>query len=77
MQLAAEREAVRVGLATLPNEQRVAIELAYFGGMTQQEISAVLNTPLGTVKTRIRLAMKKLRVCLSEPIERGEAHGGA
>jgi RNA polymerase sigma-70 factor (ECF subfamily) len=76
-QMAAEREAIRAGLATLPNEQRVAIELAYFGGMTQQEISAVLDTPLGTVKTRIRLAMKKLRACLADPVERNASRGGA
>jgi RNA polymerase sigma factor (sigma-70 family) len=76
-QLAAEREVVRAGLATLPSEQRVAIELAYFGGMTQQEISAVLDTPLGTVKTRIRLAMKKLRLCLEDPLERNAVNGGA
>lgn len=72
-QIVSEREEVRAGLATLPEEQRVAIELAYFGGMTQQEIASVLDTPLGTVKTRIRLAMKKLRLCLENPAERNAA----
>jgi RNA polymerase sigma-70 factor, ECF subfamily len=65
-QLSIERERVRGALEGLPNEQRLAVELAYFGGMTQQEIASVLNTPLGTVKTRVRLAMKKLRASLGE-----------
>jgi RNA polymerase sigma-70 factor, ECF subfamily len=65
-QLAIEREVVRGALEGLPDEQKLAIELAYFGGMTQQEIASVLNTPLGTVKTRVRLAMKKLRATLGE-----------
>lgn len=70
-QIAAERTAVRRAMETLPEEQRLAIELAYFGGMTQQEIAAALGTPLGTIKTRIRLAMKKLRVCLTEQVRSG------
>jgi RNA polymerase sigma-70 factor (ECF subfamily) len=72
-QLSAERDIVRKALDTLPEEQRVAIELAYFGGMTQQEISSVLDTPLGTVKTRVRLAMKKLRVSLEPEADRDPA----
>jgi RNA polymerase sigma-70 factor (ECF subfamily) len=68
-ELAAERETVRRALEALPEEQRLTVELAYFGGMTQQEISSVLDTPLGTVKTRVRLAMKKLRGVLGEPDE--------
>jgi RNA polymerase sigma-70 factor (ECF subfamily) len=72
-ELAAERESVRAGLDSLPEQQRVTVELAYFGGMTQQEISAVLNTPLGTVKTRVRLAMKKLRLGLEGSLEEQEA----
>lgn len=69
-QMADERDEVRKALALLPDEQRVAIELAYFGGMTQQEIASVLATPLGTVKTRVRLAMKKLRLSLEQPLDR-------
>lgn len=65
-QLASEREVVRRALNGLPDEQRLTVELAYFGGMTQQEIASVLNTPLGTVKTRVRLAMKKLRTSLGD-----------
>jgi RNA polymerase sigma-70 factor (ECF subfamily) len=61
-----ERVVVQRALATLPPEQRLAIQLAYFGGYTQQEIAQGLHQPLGTVKTRIRLGLQKLRTLLSE-----------
>ena len=56
-----ERTAVRGALAELPDPQRVALELAYFEGLSQSEIAAKLNEPLGTIKTRMQLGMKKLR----------------
>lgn len=55
------REQVRAVLAVLPAAQREALELAYFGGLTQQEIAERTNTPLGTVKTRMRLGMLKMK----------------
>ncbi len=64
--LSDERTAVKNALGLLPLEQRRVIELAYFGGMTQEEIARALSQPLGTVKTRIRLGLQKLRVMLIE-----------
>ncbi len=58
MQLMAK---LKVGLATLPSEQREALELAYFEGMTQTEIAARTGSPLGTVKSRVRAAMQSLK----------------
>lgn len=56
--------AVRAALTQLPPEQQAALELAYFGGLTQVEISTRLNEPLGTVKARIRRGLLKLRATL-------------
>lgn len=56
---------VREALASLPAAQREALELAYFGGLTQQEIAARTDTPLGTVKSRVRLGLLQLRRVLS------------
>ncbi|MEM7115262.1 MAG: sigma-70 family RNA polymerase sigma factor, partial [Chloroflexota bacterium] len=51
---------VRQALANLPQEQATIVQLAYFGGLTRREIAQQTNTPLGTVHTRARLALKKL-----------------
>lgn len=64
--MADDRVVIQKALAHLPAEQRLAIQLAYFGGFTQQEIAAGLNQPLGTIKTRIRLGLQKLRAVLIE-----------
>lgn len=55
------RERVRAAMQTLPVPQREALVLAYFGGYTQREIAGLTNTPLGTVKTRMLVGMKRLK----------------
>jgi RNA polymerase sigma-70 factor (ECF subfamily) len=60
-----ERILMQSALKLLPGEQRQAVELAYFSGLTHVEIASELGVPLGTIKTRIRAAMDKLRVSLS------------
>ena len=50
----------------LPEDQRLVIDLAYFHGLSQSEIATQLGQPLGTVKTRTRLAMQKLRRTLMQ-----------
>jgi RNA polymerase sigma-70 factor (ECF subfamily) len=61
-----QREIVRAALAEIPEEQRRALLLAYFEGLTQSEIAARLGQPLGTVKTRMRSGLGKLRDLLGE-----------
>lgn len=51
-------------MQTLPRDQREAIELAYFKGLSQREIAATTRTPLGTVKTRLQLGLRKLTQCV-------------
>ncbi len=52
---------VRTALATLPADQKQAIQLAYFDGLTHLEVSTKLGVPLGTIKTRIRLGLMKIK----------------
>jgi RNA polymerase sigma-70 factor, ECF subfamily len=59
------REHLQRVLGELPEAQRQAIELAYYKGMSQREIAAHTGIPLGTIKTRLELAMKKLTVALA------------
>ncbi len=61
-----ERTRIIGALAAIPADQRQPIELAYFEGFTQQEIADRLGEPLGTIKTRMRLGMQKLKALLSQ-----------
>lgn len=62
------RERVRGEMAKLPQEQRQVLEMAFYEGLSQSEIAAKAGLPLGTVKTRTLLAMKKLRSALRDEI---------
>jgi len=63
---------VRAALQQLPPEQRDTLELAYFQGYTQSQISEMMQVPLGTVKGRMRIALHKLKTLL-ESSQRGLA----
>ncbi|MEO8899648.1 MAG: sigma-70 family RNA polymerase sigma factor [Candidatus Dormibacter sp.] len=68
-----EREEIHKALVELSVEQRETIELSYFGGYSQTEISELMNVPLGTVKGRTRLALRKLRGALEYRLAEGMA----
>jgi RNA polymerase sigma-70 factor (ECF subfamily) len=59
-----DRDALRRALITLPDEQRRAIELAYFGGHTYREVAVLTNVSPGTAAGRMRLALARLRAAL-------------
>lgn len=61
---ALSRDEVRQALSSVPEDQRRAIEMAYYEGLTHVEIAEALNLPLGTVKSRLRLGLDKMRVTL-------------
>ena len=65
-ELTLQRQRVRAAIAELPTDQQQVLALAYFNGLTHREIAEKLGEPLGTVKTRIRLAMQKLRQSLQD-----------
>jgi RNA polymerase sigma-70 factor, ECF subfamily len=58
------RDEVRAALAAVPDDQRRAIEMAYYEGLTHIEIAEALSLPLGTVKSRLRLGLEKMRSAL-------------
>ena len=60
------RTEVRAALKDLPEPQRQALLLAYFGGYTQREVAALVGVPLGTVKTRMAAGMRKMKEALSD-----------
>jgi RNA polymerase sigma-70 factor (ECF subfamily) len=60
------RNRLTAGLAQLPDEQRAAVELAYFDGLTYKQVARALGIPEGTAKSRLRLAMTRLRTLLGD-----------
>jgi len=73
VELHLDREAVQVALTSISEVQREAIELAYFGGLSQTEIAERTGVPLGTVKGRLRLGLQGLRAAL---LPEGMSRGG-
>lgn len=63
-----EKARVREALQRIPRQERIVIELAFWGGMSHREIAVRCGSPLGTVKTRMRLGMRRLRSLLQESV---------
>lgn len=61
---------VRDALRSLPDEMRIPIELGFFGGITHEQIAEQLSTPLGTIKTRIRTGLRRLRERMEAQVAR-------
>ena len=61
-----QRERVQAALRRLPHEQRHAVELAFFSGLSHSELAGAIGAPLGTVKTRVRLGLARLRTLLED-----------
>lgn len=68
-----ERERVQAALAQLPDQQREALELAYYGGFSQSELADRLGRPIGTIKSQMHAALANLRELLAEPSAREES----
>lgn len=63
-----EQARIRAALQQIPTQERTVIELAFWGGMTQREIALHCHSPLGTVKTRLRLGIQRLKLLLQESV---------
>ena len=76
LEVAERRRLVRGALSSLPSEHRRLLELAFFGGLSHTEIARATETPLGTVKSRIRSSLAKLEKILSPTLDREAGPAG-